>query len=261
MLTFGQTDGGDDSPGRPARRPLRMWGAAITGVLVVAFLAAGCSSSSSTATTTTASPSTSSTTPAMSAAAIRILQADLAKVGCYSGKIDGVSGPMTATAIRAFQTASGLPVDGVYGSLTRTKLLAAENAGTHMCMTSPSATTTSSSPTTTPTATDFAGVPASAVAAITAFETAHGPGARTWQISSAKLSSADPSYVYFQIGPAPGHESTVQGGYGFVRTQGGMWSVVGFGTSAVGCPPNNSQNGLVPTAVLAEFGVTCPSSS
>ncbi|MGD0392194.1 MAG: peptidoglycan-binding domain-containing protein [Acidimicrobiales bacterium] len=239
-----------------------MWGAAFTGLLVVAFLAAGCSNSSSTATTTTASSSTSSTTPAMSAAAIRILQADLAKVGCYSGKIDGVSGPMTATAIRAFQTASGLPVDGVYGSMTRTKLLAAENAGTHVCTTSPSTTTTtSSSSTTTTTAASFAGVPAPAVAAITAFETAHGPGVGTWQISSAKLSSADPSYVYFQIGPAPGHESTVQGGYGFVRTQGGMWSVVGFGTSAVGCPPNNSQNGLVPTAVLAEFGVTCPSSS
>ena len=197
----------------------------------------------------------------MSATAIRTLQAGLAKVGCYSGKIDGVSGPLTTTAIKAFQTASGLPVDGVYGSMTRTKLLAAENAGTHVCTTSPSATTTTSSvPATTTTAAAFAGVPASAVAAITAFETAHGPGVGTWQISSAKLSSADPSYVYFQIGPAPGHQSTVQGGYGFVHTQGGTWSVVGFGTSEVGCPPNNSQNGLVPTAVLTEFGVSCPSS-
>ena len=259
MGALGQTPEGDESPGRHCRRPLPVWTAALTGLVVVAFLAAGCSSSPSTATTTTAASNSSSTTPEMSAAAVRILQAGLAKVGCYSGKTDGVSGPLTTNAVRAFQSASGLPVDGVYGSVTRTKLLAAENAGTHVCTTS-ATTTTSSAPATTTTAAAFAGVPASAVAAITAYETANGPGVGTWQISSAKLSSADPSYVYFQIGPAPGHESTVQGGYGFVRTQGGTWSVVGFGTSEVGCPPNNSQNALVPAVVLAEFGVSCPPS-
>ncbi len=259
MFALEHTAGGNDSPGRPRRRPQPVWTAAFIGLLAVAFLAAGCSSSPSTATTTTTASSSSSTTPGMSAAAIRTLQAGLTKVGCYSGKIDGVSGPLTTSAIKAFQSASGLPVDGVYGSMTRTKLLAAVSAGTRVCTTSPSATTTSV-PATTTTAAAFAGVPASAVAAITAFETAHGPGVGTWQISSAKLSSADPSYVYFQIGPAPGHQSTVQGGYGFVHTQGGTWNVVGFGTSEVGCPPNNSQNGLVPTAVLTEFGVSCPSS-
>jgi peptidoglycan hydrolase-like protein with peptidoglycan-binding domain len=259
MFALDHAAGGNDSPGRPRRRPQPVWTASFIGLLAVASLAAGCSSSSSTATTTTTASSSSSTTPGMSAAAIRTLQAGLTKVGCYSGKIDGVSGPLTTSAIKAFQSALGIPVDGAYGSMTRTKLLAAVSAGTRVCTTSPSATTTSV-PATTTTAAAFAGVPASAVAAITAFETAHGPGVGTWQISSAKLSSADSSYVYFQIGPAPGHQSTVQGGYGFVHTQGGTWNVVGFGTSEVGCPPNNSQNGLVPTAVLTEFGVSCPSS-
>ena len=50
-------------------------------------------------------------------------------MGCYTGKVDGVSGPLTTKAVRAFQTASGLPADGVYGSVTKAKLLAADNAG------------------------------------------------------------------------------------------------------------------------------------
>ncbi len=198
----------------------------------------------------------------MSAAAVRSLQSALARVGCYSGKVDGIDGPQTTQAVRAFQTASGLSADGVYGSVTKAKLIAAASAGTHVCSTSPSSTTTSSSAaTTTTTAAAFAGVPASAVAAITRYEATYGPAAGTWQISSAKLSSADPSYVYFRIGPTPGHENNVQGGYGFVHEQGGAWSVVGFGSSEVGCPPNNSQNAPVPAAVLAEFGLSCPSST
>jgi hypothetical protein len=68
----------------------------------------------------------------------------------------------------------------------------------------------------------------------------------------------DPSYVLFKVGPAPGHENTVQGGYGFVYLSGGTWSVTGFGTSEVGCPPNNSENQAVPTAVLSGFGLSCP---
>jgi peptidoglycan hydrolase-like protein with peptidoglycan-binding domain len=233
---------------------------------LVAFLLAGCSSSStSTTSTTNSSDNSSTTTTGMSATAVRSLQVALAKVGCYSGKIDGMSGLVTTRAIRAFQTASGLSADGVYGPVTRAKLLAAESAGTHVCSTSPSSTTTTSSSmpstTTTAAAAAFPGVPTSAVTAITAYETTNGPGVGTWRISSAKLSSADPSYVYFQIGPAAGHENTVQGGYGFVHTQGGAWSVVGFGTSGVGCPPNNSQNALIPAAVLAEFGVSCPQPS
>jgi peptidoglycan hydrolase-like protein with peptidoglycan-binding domain len=248
---------------RGGRRPVPTWMAAFTGLLVVASVAAGCSSSSTTATTTSKAPSSSSTTTAgLSAAAVRILQAGLAKVGCYTGKVDGVSGPLTTKAVRAFQTASGLPADGVYGSATKAKLLAAENAGNRVCSTTPaSTTTTSSGAATTTTAPAFPGVPSAAVTAIASFETAHGPAAGSWQITSATLSTVDPSYVYFKIGPAPGHESTVQGGYGFAHDQGGGWTVVGFGTSGVGCPPNNAQNELVPTGVLSEFGVSCPATT
>ena len=81
----------------------------------------------------------------LSAAAVRVLQAGLAKVGCYSGKIDGTSGPFTTQAVRAFQNAhAGLTVDGVYGSMTKAKLLAADRTGTRICPKSPSSTTTSS---------------------------------------------------------------------------------------------------------------------
>ena len=256
---WGERDGGARSDRR--RRFLPRWVAALAGLLVVATLAAACSSSSTTATTTTTSGG-SSTTTGRSTVAIRGLQVDLAKVGCYTGAVDGVSGPLTTKAVRAFQSASGLRADGIYGSATRAKLLAAANAGLRVCTTSPSATTTTSSASvTTTTVPTFAGVPPAAVTTISSYEGAHGPSAGTWQISSAKLSTADPSYVYFQIGPAPGHESTVQGGYGFAHAQGGVWTVIGFGTSEVGCPPNNSQNAIVPTAVLSEFGLTCPATS
>ncbi len=245
---------------RPGRRFLPNLILTCTGLLALAALAAGCSSSSTPATTTSAPSTSSTTTPRLSAAAVRVLQAGLAKVGCYTGKIDGVSGPLTTQAVRAFQTASGLTVDGVYGALTKSKLLAADGTGTRVCP-SPSSTTTTSTPGTTTTAPSFPGVPPAVVTAITSYESSHGPAAGSWRISSAKLSGTDPTYAYFQIAPAPGHESTVQGGYGFVHSEGGVWSVVGFGTSEVGCPPDNSQNAAIPAAVLSEFGVSCPASS
>ncbi len=42
----------------------------------------------------------------------RAVQAALAWRGYYSGRIDGVMGPETATAIRSFQAHQGLPVTG-----------------------------------------------------------------------------------------------------------------------------------------------------
>jgi hypothetical protein len=136
-------------------------------------------------------------------------------------------------------------------------LLATDNAGTKVC-TAPKSTTTTSGSSSSTTTTASGGAPSAAIAAITSYETAHGPGAGTWQISSAELSTANSSYVFFRIGPAPGHQNTVQGGYGFALSQGGTWTVVGFGSSQVGCPPGNSQNQIIPSAVLAEFGVSCP---
>ena len=260
MRTFDNSVKSDSMSRQPGRRLFPKWIVTGTGLLAVAVLVAGCSSSSTPATTTTTSSSSSTTTPRLSAAAIRVLQAGLAKIGCYTGHVDGVSGPLTTQAVRAFQTASGITADGIYGTATKAKLLAADHAGTRVCPASSVTTTTSASVTTT-TASAFPGAPTALVTVITTYESAHGPAAGTWKISSVKVSTADPTYAYFRISPAPGHESTVQGGYGFAHSQGGVWSVIGFGTSEVSCPPDNSQNAAVPAAVLTEFGLSCPAST
>ncbi len=50
------------------------------------------------------------------------VQAALAARGYRTGPIDGIFGPQTAAAIRAFQAANALPVDGVAGPATLAKL-------------------------------------------------------------------------------------------------------------------------------------------
>ena len=123
--------------------------ASVTALVAVTVVAAGCSSGSSPATTTGA-PTTTST--AMSPGAVRALQAALLAVGCYSGSIDGKVGSATRQAIRSFQSAVGIAVDGIAGSNTTGKLLAAQRAGKKICSavsTSTTATTASSSSTTT----------------------------------------------------------------------------------------------------------------
>jgi hypothetical protein len=50
------------------------------------------------------------------------LQVALRAHGLYRGPIDGIAGPMTASAVRRFQRKAGLVVDGVAGPRTRSKL-------------------------------------------------------------------------------------------------------------------------------------------
>ena len=50
---------------------------------------------------------------------VAALQVALRHHGVYSGTVDGVSGPATATAVRRFQTRRGLAADGVVGPRTR----------------------------------------------------------------------------------------------------------------------------------------------
>ncbi len=50
---------------------------------------------------------------------VRQLQAFLAGAGYETGPADGVFGPLTASAVEAFQRSRGLTPDGVVGSLTR----------------------------------------------------------------------------------------------------------------------------------------------
>ena len=124
-----------------------------------------------------------------------------------------------------------------------------------MCAATPTTTTTTAATTTTSAA---GSAPAAAIAAINAYQTTNGPPAGTWQITSAQVSTVDPSYVLFRIGPAPGYQNQVQGGYGFVHQVGGTWAVGGFGSADVGCPPGAPEAPVVPTAVLSGFGLSCP---
>ena len=83
-------------------------------------------------------------------AAARALQKALADVGCYTGPVDGVYGPVTDAAIRSFQQAKGLTVDGVVGPQTLAALQEAQAAGKPVCTT---ATTTPAPATTSATGT------------------------------------------------------------------------------------------------------------
>ena len=53
---------------------------------------------------------------------VRQIQRALASAGFYKGSIDGKEGPKTKMAVREFQRAQGLKVDGVVGSSTRQAL-------------------------------------------------------------------------------------------------------------------------------------------
>lgn len=57
--------------------------------------------------------------------AVRALQARLTALGFSTGGVDGRFGPETDAAVRAFQQARGLAVDGLVGPLTRQALAAA----------------------------------------------------------------------------------------------------------------------------------------
>lgn len=61
---------------------------------------------------------TGSETMAFTATQIKAIQTKLKALGYYTRAIDGVSGPYTLTAIKAYQKAKGLLVDGIVGPVT-----------------------------------------------------------------------------------------------------------------------------------------------
>ncbi|MEL7566937.1 MAG: peptidoglycan-binding protein [Dehalobacterium sp.] len=56
--------------------------------------------------------------PFMTGPDVSVLQQRLKELGHYQGTVDGIYGPMTDQAVRAFQTQAGLTVDGIVGPAT-----------------------------------------------------------------------------------------------------------------------------------------------
>ncbi|HHC09591.1 MAG TPA: peptidoglycan-binding protein [Actinobacteria bacterium] len=108
----------------------RVW-----GIVAVGLVAAACSGSATATTTTTTLPPPSSTTtttattttlPAPTTTKPRLqatdltykVQEDLAVLGYFDDVVDGIYGPITEAAVRDFQEAAGIEVDGEYGPQT-----------------------------------------------------------------------------------------------------------------------------------------------
>src|SRR5262245_51989355 len=77
-----------------------------------------------------AAPAPSSTSDA---AGIESLQRQLNALGCNAGTIDGKLGPNTIQAVRWFQTAAGIAVDGIVGVDTSGRLAQAAATGSPNC--------------------------------------------------------------------------------------------------------------------------------
>jgi Flp pilus assembly protein TadD len=136
-------------------------------------------------------------------------------------------------------------------------------AGSACSSSSKSTATTLPGPRETPTSTISATpqkgtpAPAAALAAINRYELKSGPALGTWLLTAVQASLADPTYVMFRISPASAKDTNVQGGYGFAHLKGGTWTVVGFGSDSVGCPPGAAGNAVVPALVISGFGFSC----
>ena len=58
----------------------------------------------------------------LSPVTVKAVQQALAKDGFFKGKTDGMIGPVTTNAVKAFQKKNGLKADGIIGPMTLKKL-------------------------------------------------------------------------------------------------------------------------------------------
>lgn len=192
----------------------------IVGPLTRAAMAGG-TASASTATASTAS-SAKSTLPAATTRAVQ------AKLGLAA---DGVFGPQTRKAVRAFQRAHGLAVDGVVGPAT---LAALGVSGA----TAKEATTTRS--TTTGTSSGAQGAVAAALSKVGSPYSygATGPssfdcsGLTSWAFRQAGVAIPRTSFAQYGTGTAVGRSNIQAGDLVFFNTAGPGASDVGIATSA-----------------------------
>jgi peptidoglycan hydrolase-like protein with peptidoglycan-binding domain len=71
------------------------------------------------------------------AASVQLIQRQLNALGCNAGAIDGKLGPRTTAAIRWFQSAAKLTVDGIVGPQTGPRLVDAAASGSPNCSSVP----------------------------------------------------------------------------------------------------------------------------
>ena len=84
-----------------------------------------------TANKTTSNPSISS-----NALSIKEIQTALKKLGYFTGTVDGITGSKTEAAIQKFQKSNKLTADGVFGTATKNKLVAAASSSSTTLKTS-----------------------------------------------------------------------------------------------------------------------------
>jgi peptidoglycan hydrolase-like protein with peptidoglycan-binding domain len=169
------------------------------------------------------------------------LQRELSALGCNPGPLDGSLGPDTEGAIRLFQQAAGLTVDGIVGPRTRASLTGAAQLGQPRCPDTPPPPPPTSAPPTTSGGGGGGGTPPCTEAAIRpVVQASLNPGeqmfklnqfncAITWAVSTPTVGTTQQNAV----------EITV-----LLRWNQSAWQVVDRG---VYC-----DNGEVPAAIYQE---------
>jgi L,D-transpeptidase ErfK/SrfK len=105
----------------------------VLGGFIATFVVATSLAIAGAAPATAATPKSSTS----DAAGMEALQRQLNALACNAGAIDGKLGPKTTAAIRWFQSAAGITVDGIVGVVTSSKLAQAAASGSPNCTTVP----------------------------------------------------------------------------------------------------------------------------